>query len=464
MKKIPAPVTATKRKVVTHYLFVVDESGSIGSSGLTRALTKQLHAQARGIIEAVKAENAKGQVDQSVTATLVTFGSPSTMSYTKFVRQPMERILDYTTSSHGGTPLFDAVADAINSMQSYERGLKADEDESFVLNVVTDGEEAHSQRYSAQSLAQLFQEKIGTDRWTFAWQLPRNSVSNFARRFGFPEQSCLGWDQTEQGVERATQATVNATSAYMTSRSAGVRSTKTYFAPDAANLAKAEVKAQLTEIPAANIKAIEVEKETDISTLISDAGLPFVAGAGYYLLTKKEKIHAHKSLILVPRGEKKYFVGKEDARGMLGLPTTGEVYVEPGNHGDWLIYVQSTSNNRKLVRGTKLLYRLDAKAGAVPQTWDRQKAHQEAQEKQLKVAMDVTQPLDNRVFGAIFAGKVKAADIQAVVTGAGSRDIDNALKRLKGQGLVEYTVLPNDTKKGWKPVKGAKAPKVQATP
>lgn len=46
----------------------------------------------------------------------------------------------------------------------------------------------------------------------------------------------------------------------------------------------------------------------------------------------------------------------EWVRETLGLPKFGEVKVEPGNHGNWDIYVQSASTNRKLVRGTKLVY------------------------------------------------------------------------------------------------------------
>lgn len=477
MKKIPAPVQKqTPKRIVTHYIFVIDESGSIGH--LAGPLTNQLHAQARGVEAAVKAENAKNPaVVHEATATLITFGYNRTREgtmmvgaeyqngpYRIFDRQPMERVYGFRSTSSHGTPLFDAAAFAIDTMAAYERALPADADESFVVIAISDGFEGHSRKFNETSLKDLFSQKARTDRWTFAWQLPRNYISDFVNKFGFDRGSVLGWDQTEEGVKSATVATVNSTTDFMASRSAGVKSTRTYYHADAGNLAKAEVKGNLTELPSGSIKALEVDKETDISTFIADHGLPFVAGAGFYLLTKKEKIQHYKELILVPRGEKKYYIGKADARALLGIPATGEIYVEPGNHGDWLIYVQSTSNNRKLVRGTKLLYRTDAKAGAVPQTWDWQKAHKEAQEKQLKIAMDASQPLDNRVFGAIFADKTKAADIQAAVAGAGTRDIDNALKRLKAQGLVEYAVLPNDTKKGWKPVKGAKAPKVQATP
>jgi hypothetical protein len=54
------------------------------------------------------------------------------------------------------------------------------------------------------------------------------------------------------------------------------------------------------------------------------------------------------------KGQKAVYMG-EDARRMLGLPTSGVAKVRPGNHSSFDVFVQSTSLNRKLVRGTKLL-------------------------------------------------------------------------------------------------------------
>jgi len=45
-----------------------------------------------------------------------------------------------------------------------------------------------------------------------------------------------------------------------------------------------------------------------------------------------------------------------DARDLIGLPAGGTEKVIPGNHANYDIYIQSTSNNRRLVRGTKLIY------------------------------------------------------------------------------------------------------------
>jgi hypothetical protein len=53
---------------------------------------------------------------------------------------------------------------------------------------------------------------------------------------------------------------------------------------------------------------------------------------------------------------------------LLGIPD-GEHLIGEGALGDWRVYVQSTSFNRKLVRGTLFVYRTDGNNGGVGPTW-----------------------------------------------------------------------------------------------
>jgi len=81
---------------------------------------------------------------------------------------------------------------------------------------------------------------------------------------------------------------------------------------------------------------------------------PYVIGTAYYQLMKTEKVQAGKGVILVEKGKPQVWAGQA-ARAMIGLPAGSDAKVEPGNHANYDIYVQSTSVNRKLPRGTKLI-------------------------------------------------------------------------------------------------------------
>jgi hypothetical protein len=79
-------------------------------------------------------------------------------------------------------------------------------------------------------------------------------------------------------------------------------------------------------------------------------------GAAFYQLMKKEdEVQDYKQIVIRDKKSKVVYSGA-NARQMLGLPYNGTVKVVPGNHGTYDIFIQSTSVNRKLVKGTQVLY------------------------------------------------------------------------------------------------------------
>ena len=106
------------------------------------------------------------------------------------------------------------------------------------------------------------------------------------------------------------------------------------------------------------VKVWPVPREVAIREFVEDKIGPgqYVLGSAFYQLTKDELIEADKDLMIVEKGKKVVYAGPS-VRNLLKLPLT-DVKVRPGNHGNWDLYVQSRSVNRKLVRGTKLIYRI----------------------------------------------------------------------------------------------------------
>ena len=41
---------------------------------------------------------------------------------------------------------------------------------------------------------------------------------------------------------------------------------------------------------------------------------------------------------------------------LLGLPKQGIIHLAPGDHGNFDVFIQSTSTNRNLVAGTEVMY------------------------------------------------------------------------------------------------------------
>jgi hypothetical protein len=120
--------------------------------------------------------------------------------------------------------------------------------------------------------------------------------------------------------------------------------------------------ADLVPVPPSRFQVLDVDADTGIRAFAEGNGLLFRPGRGFYQFTKPETIQARKEVVLVDRrtGD---MVSGDAARAMLGLPRGANAHVRPGALDQYDVYVQSTSYNRVLKRGTRFLYEVE--------DWDR---------------------------------------------------------------------------------------------
>ena len=251
------------------------------------------------------------------------------------------------------TPLFDSVVMLIDQLAAVPDAK--DPDVSFLVMVVTDGEDNSSVR-SAQELASRINTLIGTDRWTFTFRVPYGYKNALVSR-GFPEYVIQ-----EFGADNATEftkssaSTVAATTSFYNDRSAGKKSKANFYA-DTSDMKTMDVKRSLTEITklVRVLKIDGIAPKTWISNWFADTTKEtYVLGSCYYQLTKTEKIQPQKKIIVWDKRNNRYYTGA-DARYLLNLPEGVETKVAPGSTPQFEVFVQSTSVNRHLVDRTNLL-------------------------------------------------------------------------------------------------------------
>lgn len=321
-------------------LFLLDSSGSMRS--LRQATVNAFNQILAAISDGSKAAG------QKTTVGYYTFGETVRRV---FFDAPVESQRPLTLSDYqpdGGTPMFDCINEAITDALA----LKVDKDTSFVVNIITDGEE-NTSRTTADQIKKLIAKVQATDNWTVTFLVPPGGKYLMTSRFGIPEGNIQEWTASERGVGETVKVLSNSYSNYFQARSTGVRSVKGFFTTDLSKLTTKEVKKALTDL-SNQVEVLKVTKEADIKPFVESKGLTYLKGRAFYQLTKDEKVQAHKEIMLQEKGKSAIFGGQE-ARTLLGLPQYDDVKVRPGNHANWDIYIQSTSVNRKLVRGTNLL-------------------------------------------------------------------------------------------------------------
>ncbi|WP_030244790.1 vWA domain-containing protein [Streptomyces sp. NRRL S-350] len=358
-------VARIKHKV-NHVSLVVDKSGSM----------RQHEAQLVRVVD----EFVKGLQEESDR-----LGHETRISLYAFDHEVQNLVWDMDVKhlpslrglykvDNGATALIEAAVKSVDDLKNIWEGYG---EHSFLQVVVTDGEE----NASGYSETGQMHTRMNTDRgsavlrtwmdriqtamddlpahWTSAILVPNSLAKRTAQEYGFPAGNIAIWDaDSSKGVEEAIGTVKAAATSFLRGREQGVRGTRNLFAMGQ-DLNTAEVKANLDALDTGKYILIPVDEQTPIRDFVTRAGHPYKTGCAFYELSKREKVQGTKQLAVAEKDPAtgrmtgRVFSGPA-ARRLLGLPGS-EVAVKPGDNPAYTVFVQSTSVNRKLVPGTKLL-------------------------------------------------------------------------------------------------------------
>lgn len=331
--------------IINHIVLVLDASLSMTpfSKELVKVADKQVEYLAR----------RSKELDQETRITVYTFATADG----SWSQKPDIRCLIYDKdvlrmpsieglyNPHGATPLIDATLLALDDLALTPEKYGQ---HSFLVYVLTDGEENMSQGTTSQ-----LTDKINSlpDNWTLATFVPNQTGVFEAKNCGFPKENIAVWDATSAaGVNEVGERIRQTTETFMQNRTKGIRGSKSLFTLDTPSVTK--VAYTLTGLGFGQYRLLDVIEDGRIDNFVEmNFQRPYKLGEAYYQLMKPETIQPQKQIAILANS--KVYIGKE-ARDLLGLPDY-HIRVKPNNFPDYEIFVQSTSVNRKLIAGTRLL-------------------------------------------------------------------------------------------------------------
>lgn len=248
--------------------------------------------------------------------------------------------------AYGMTALVDAV---VKSQQDLATTSQIYGDHAFLTFVLTDGQENNS----TNSWTVLPEFTTHADEnWTVGFLVPDAQGKTYLTRAGVDAGSISLWDATSaKGLNDSFTTIRTATDNFMAARASGVRGTRSVFSTGADAVNKQTVKKSLQ--PVTGVEKFDVGTDCRIDDFCRNKVGYYNAGMAYYQLSKSETIQANKAIMVVDKRNGRVYGGAQ-ARDLIGLPNTS-IRVKPDHNPDYNIFVQSTSQNRKLVGGTKVL-------------------------------------------------------------------------------------------------------------
>lgn len=340
--KIKAPVA---KKQETRIAYVIDRSGSM--SHIFNDVKSAFAADIKTILNSGQNSFISTLLFNDIVITTISHQPPAFVTGIN------------VTHPNGGTALMDAVVAAVKELESVP--VMFDTEVAYLVCVLTDGEENASRHINEFNFKALLQQKQSEGNWTFTMLVPpgyRNQTSN---RFGLPLGNIREWEATSQGVSQYQAANAVGLTGYLDNRSRGVLRSSTFYA-DAGNLTNAKAKAKLTDIQG-HVKVFEVKQVGEIKPVCEQVmKQPYRQGHAFYQLTKPEKVQYHKKILIRHNKNGAVYAG-DAARQLLNLPMAGDARVAPGVNGEFTVFVQSTSTNRKLYPGSNVVYFTGSIAG-----------------------------------------------------------------------------------------------------
>jgi hypothetical protein len=331
-----------KNNLKNHVAIVLDLSSSM--QHLTDKMRKVFNNQ----IESLRRMSL--QFEQETRVSVYTFADAHNIKCLISdvdVARPME--LD-SLDAYGWTALLDATGLAIEDLQLLPQKYG---DHAFIVYLLTDGEENASRKYSPTKFSNLLSKL--PDNFTVAAFVPDTNGVLMMERFGLRRGNIDKWDATEKGMEEVGQKFEKTMDNYFTMRSRGVRTSDTMFS-DLHSVSAGQVKQILKKVSDKDYKIVINEKTqaVEIKPLVEDkVGVIYNKGNGFYELVKNERVQPAKKIAIQNKKTQEVFTG-DQARNLLGLPNH-EVKLCPADHGEWIVYVQSTSVNRKIIPKQRVL-------------------------------------------------------------------------------------------------------------
>lgn len=126
---------------------------------------------------------------------------------------------------NGGTAMFDAVGQTIDMLKA----LNESKDTSFLVIIISDGQENASQKFTRELIAERVQELQDTKHWTFTYLGANQDLADLSKSLCIPIGNMQSFAGSAQGMNFADTILCSASTSYLSARRVGATSVRNFY-------------------------------------------------------------------------------------------------------------------------------------------------------------------------------------------------------------------------------------------
>jgi len=208
------------KKLKNYVAIVLDRSGSMGT--MQQEAIDAFNEQ----VDKIREESH----DMATLVSFVTFGSFVTPEFWNNDPDKLDKLTTDTYRPDGMTSMLDAVAMTVLELKKVPD--VDDEDTSFLLIVISDGQENNSKQYDWHDVAELLQDVQKTNRWTVTYLGANQDLSRLASSLKIAKGNVKSFAGTKAGMKTGSADILKGMSAFYASRRVGKKSLTSFYDGD----------------------------------------------------------------------------------------------------------------------------------------------------------------------------------------------------------------------------------------
>jgi len=215
-------------KQVTRTAIVLDRSGSMQS------MREEAIGAFNDQLKVIQDEEEEGSRNFVSLITFATFVDTPHFENAPAAQIPALTEDRYTPS--GGTAMLDAVGQAVDLLEASSDA--EDENTSFLVVVVSDGQENSSREWNWKTTAERLQKLQETERWTFVYLGANQDLTEVSKNMHIPVSNTMSFTgpQGLTGASGPTGSHSTGLKTYFEGRKMGKRSSKSFYNPDSVDI------------------------------------------------------------------------------------------------------------------------------------------------------------------------------------------------------------------------------------